>query len=149
MRNQPMLISRVSGKAAAQLIVEAAADHLVETQTGLVQRRRMPGVVIVVQQIPDRKGLGKFWSAAKASPHRIGGLEEMIADLNGYRGIDPTAFDGAAAGSRSAVWPAGTWSADTERSRGSHMFRKRGSLVLYLRPPFPKGFRHTGEDLQP
>src|SRR6185437_14018034 len=140
MGDEPLLIRGVTGKAAAQLIVDAAADHLVETQTGLVQRGGMPGIVIVVQQIPDRKGLGKFWGAAKASPHRIGGLEKMFADLNGYRGIDTAVFDGTAAGMRSA---------NPKRSCGSHMFRKRGSLVLYLAPPFPEGFRYTGEDLPP
>src|ERR1700743_2903980 len=81
MGSQPFIIRRITGKAAAQLIIDSAADHLVQAQTGLIQRRLVLCEVVIVKQKTDRKGLGKFRRTPKTTILRIGRSQQLVTYL--------------------------------------------------------------------
>src|ERR1700754_2495536 len=140
MRSQPFVISRITGKAPAQLIVDPAADHLIQAQTGLVQRRLVLCKVVIVKQKADRKSLRKFRRAAKTAFLAVCRSQQLVADLlqRLRRERTPALTPGTAGTPGAASTRNPAIGANAKRTGVRNMVDQVISLLLDLRPPFFK-----------
>ena len=70
-RDAPFRIDRVTAKAAAQMVVDAAAGHLFERQQRHAQRLFIAAAGVFAQAALDQRRLREFGRAAKAAVHGI------------------------------------------------------------------------------
>jgi hypothetical protein len=71
MRRQPLSIDRVTMKTPANLIVNAAAGHVVQRRSGHVQQLLIAGMQVLTQQQGNGSGVGEFWRTTEAAPRRV------------------------------------------------------------------------------
>ena len=78
MRCQPLGICGIPGKATAKLVINTTINHFIQGKAGLIQRLLIAGIIIVLKQEPDRKGLRKFRCRTK-TPVLYGRLFSSVA----------------------------------------------------------------------
>src|SRR5579872_6877472 len=139
MGDQPYPVRRVAGKAAAQLVIDAAADHFVQAEAGVVEGGAIAGEIIMVKEEADGEGLGEFRSSAEAAFLFVRRSQQLVADL--LQGFRP---EGLACG-RLLLFRV----ADAKTAGGGDMPGKVLSLLLDLWAALAKSGGYTGEDVPP
>ncbi len=132
MRDQPFVIGRIPGKASPKLVEDTPGDHFVQAETCLAKRIGIFCIIIIVEQIADREGLGEFGGAAKTSFAAIGRRQQLIADLPENLGREKRGDLRKVSRRRATARRPGP-----KRSRDRHMPGQISRLFFDLRPALP------------
>ena len=77
-RNEPALVDRIAGKAAAEMIVNAALANMMQRNVDGAEITRLAGAQTCPPQQLEQSGLRKFRRAARAAIHRIDNAAELL-----------------------------------------------------------------------
>src|SRR5579859_5996001 len=129
MRDQPLPVRRVARKTATQLVIDPATDHLVQAETGMVQRSGVPREVVMMEKEPQREGLRKLGRPAKTALRSVGRSQQLVPDLRQGRRLEYRGFRR----SRITIAGARAFLADAKAAKGGDMPGQVLRLLLDLR----------------